>query len=179
MDWLVGGDRTELAIERIYAAAADSAAIRGLDRLNVDDIAARVGCSRATLYRHVGGKKALRDGVLARAISRVGGRTADAVAGLQGSERIEIAILSALAAVREDPVAAAVVRGGPAVDKLLLGSPRLAATAASLCGVDEPVAAEWIVRAVLSLLFWPMPDRADEEFVVRSYVAAAVSGRPA
>ena len=175
----MGGDRTELAIERIFEAAADSASARGLERLNVDDIAARVGCSRATLYRHVGGKKALRDGVLARAISRVGGRTADAVAGLEGSQRIEVAILSALAAVREDPVAAAVVRGGPVVDKLMLGSPRLAAAAAELCGVDDPVAAQWIVRAVLSLLFWPMPETADEEFAVRRYVAAAISGRPA
>ncbi|MEZ0049293.1 AcrR family transcriptional regulator [Mycobacterium sp. MAA66] len=174
MDWLAGGDRAELAIERIYVAASESAAARGLDRLSVDEIAARVGCSRATLYRHVGGKKALRDGVLARAISRVGVLTSEAVNGLTGQDRVIVAILSALRAVRDDPVAASVTRGGPAVDRMMLDSPRLAAAAAELCGVDDSVAAEWIVRVVLSLLFWPMPDAATEESVVRRYVAAGV-----
>lgn len=174
MDWLAGGDRAELAVERIYAAAADSAALHGLDRLNVDDIAARVGCSRATLYRHVGGKKALRDGVLARAISRVGAQIADAVTGLTGQERIVMAILSALRVVRGDAVAASAMRGGPAVDQVMLDSPRLAATAAQLCGLDDAMAADWIVRVVLSLLLWPMVDAAAEEEVVRRYVAAAV-----
>lgn len=171
MDWLAGGDRSELAVERIYAAAAESAARLGLDRLNVDDVAARVGCSRATLYRHVGGKKALRDGVLSRAIFRIGSQVDGAVAGLAGPERVAAAVLSAVRAVRADPVAAAAVQGGSAIDKLVLGSPRLAEAAATLCGLDDPVAAEWIVRVVLSLLCWPMADAAAEEAAVRRYLA--------
>lgn len=131
MDWLIGADRRDAGIERIYAAAAASAAARGLDRLNIDEVAASVGCSRATVYRHVGGKQALRDGVLARAVMRVGQEIAQAVAGHTGSERIAAAVLSALRVVRADPLASGVVRAGALVD---FDSPRLSQAAAELTG---------------------------------------------
>ena len=51
-DWLVGGDRRTAASERIYAAATDVIARGGLEALDVDSLAARVHCSRATIYRH-------------------------------------------------------------------------------------------------------------------------------
>jgi hypothetical protein len=54
-DWLAGGDRHELAAERIYAAAANLIARRGLDRFDLDSLAQAAHCSRATLYRHAGG----------------------------------------------------------------------------------------------------------------------------
>jgi len=173
MDWLAGGDRTELATERIYAAAAASAALHGLDRLNIDEVAARVGCSRATVYRHVGGKRQLRDGVLARSIARIGAEVAAAVDGLDGEDRIARAILGSLETIRTDPVAAGLLAGAP-VARSLLDSPRLAGTATALAGlpVDDAVAPEWVVRVVLALLYWPMP-RDDEEAVVRRFVAAA------
>ncbi len=101
MDWLIGTERRDAGIERIYAVAAASAAARGLDRLNIDEVAARVGCSRATVYRYVGGKQALRDGVLVRAIARVGREIAQAVSGLTGQERIAAAVLSAVRVVLE------------------------------------------------------------------------------
>jgi AcrR family transcriptional regulator len=171
MDWLAGGDRTELATERIYAAAADSAALHGLDRLNIDDIAAQVGCSRATVYRHVGGKRQLRDGVLARSIAQIGAQVAAAVHGLAGEERVARAILVSLETVRAHPVAASLLAGAP-LGSSLIESPRLAATASALTGlpVDDAVAPEWAVRVVLALLYWPM-SRQDEEAVVRRFVA--------
>jgi AcrR family transcriptional regulator len=175
MDWLAGGDRAELATERIYAAAAESAALRGLDRLSIDDIAARVGCSRATVYRHIGGKRQLRDGVLARSIARIGAEVAAAVDGLDGEERIARAILVSLETIRTDPVAAGLLTGAP-LGRSLIDSPRLAATATALAGlpVDDTVAPEWVVRVVLALLYWPMP-RQDEEAVVGRFVAAALA----
>jgi len=169
MDWLIGADRRDAGIERIYAAAAASAAARGLDRLNIDEVAASVGCSRATVYRHVGGKQALRDGVLARAVMRVGQEIAHAVAGHTGPERIAVAVLSALRVVRADPLASGVVRAGALVD---FDSPRLAQAAADLTGTTDPLLADWIVRVVLSLLCWPLADEKAEELVVRRYVAA-------
>ena len=66
-DWLVGGDRRTAAAERIYEAATDLIARHGLDALDVDTLAARVHCSRATIYRHVGGKAEIRDAALIRA----------------------------------------------------------------------------------------------------------------
>lgn len=169
MDWLIGAERREAGIERIYAAAAASAAARGLDRLNIDEVAARVGCSRATVYRHVGGKQALRDGVLVRAIARVGREIAQAVSGLTGQERIAAAVLSALRVVRADPVASNLVRSGTLAD---FDSPRLAQAAGDLSGTADPLLADWIVRVVLALLCWPLADEKAEELVVRRYVAA-------
>ncbi|WP_432279675.1 TetR family transcriptional regulator, partial [Nocardia brasiliensis] len=37
----------------------------GMARLTIDRVAAQAGCSRATVYRYVGGKSALREAVLA------------------------------------------------------------------------------------------------------------------
>ena len=60
-DWLVGHDRRTAAAERIYAAATDMIASGGLDAFDVDTLASRVHCSRATIYRHAGGKAEIRD----------------------------------------------------------------------------------------------------------------------
>ena len=55
-DWLVGGDRRAIAAERIYDVATDLIAKRGFAAFDIDALAARAHCSRATIYRHVGGK---------------------------------------------------------------------------------------------------------------------------
>jgi AcrR family transcriptional regulator len=180
MDWLAGGDRTELATERIYAAAAESVALHGLDRLSIDDIAAKVGCSRATVYRYVGGKRQLRDGVLARSIARIAAQVAAAVDGLDGQERVVQAILVSLTVIRADAVASTLLEVTPGIDdanRSLLQSPRLAATAAELSGltVDDPLAAEWVVRVVLALLFWPIGDVVAEEKLVRRFIAPTMT----
>ncbi|WP_156095199.1 TetR/AcrR family transcriptional regulator, partial [Nocardia lijiangensis] len=70
-DWLAGGDRRALAVERIHAAAADLIAREGMAGLSIDRVAMRAGCSRATVYRYVGGKGALREAVLAGATARI------------------------------------------------------------------------------------------------------------
>lgn len=178
MDWLAGGDRNDLAVERIYAAATESVAARGLDRLSIDDIAERAGCSRATIYRHVGGKTAIRDAVLARSIARIGAEVRAAVARLHGAERVVEAILVSLRAVRGDHVAAGLLFGTPAADQLnrsLHDSPQLTAAAAELAGLDpdDDIAAEWVVRVVLSQLSWPNADEDREARMVRRFVAPA------
>ena len=70
-DWLVGGDRGAAAAERIYAAATDVIARDGFEAFDIDALAARVHCSRATIYRHAGGKAEIRDAVLVRAAARI------------------------------------------------------------------------------------------------------------
>ena len=62
-DWLIGRDRRSEGAERIYAAAADLMAREGYDAFSIDALAALVHCSPATIYRHVGGKTAIRDRV--------------------------------------------------------------------------------------------------------------------
>ena len=70
-DWLVGGDRRSAAAERIYDAATDLIAHDGMDAFDIDILAARVHCSRATIYRHAGGKAEIRDAVLIRSAARI------------------------------------------------------------------------------------------------------------
>ena len=63
-DWLVGRNRHDEAARRIYAAAARLMSRHGYDAFNIDALAAAVHCSPATIYRHTGGKAAIRDTVL-------------------------------------------------------------------------------------------------------------------
>jgi AcrR family transcriptional regulator len=70
-DWLVGRDRRSEAAERIYAAAADLISQRGYEAFTIDALAARVHCSPATIYRHAGGKAAIRDAVVAIQAARI------------------------------------------------------------------------------------------------------------
>ncbi|TMS54140.1 TetR/AcrR family transcriptional regulator [Mycobacterium sp. DBP42] len=176
-DWLVGGDRRAEAAERIYAAAAEMAARDGFDALDIDALAARVHCSRATIYRHAGGKAQIRDAVLARLAASIVAEVRRAVAGMTGSERVLAAITVALQRIRADPLFALLLgslrSGGAMAD--LTQSPVPAAFATELTGLaeDDPVAAAWIVRLVLSLLVWPGAGDAAEREMLERFVAPA------
>ncbi|MEV0294658.1 TetR/AcrR family transcriptional regulator [Nocardia sp. NPDC050710] len=128
---------------------------------------------RATVYRYVGGKSQLREAVLAGATARVADSIRSTIAALTGPERVAGAILAAVRAVRADPVAMAYLTATSPreVDRFLASNPRLADAATTLTGTDgEPVAGQWIVRVVLSLLFWPAADAATERALVERFV---------
>src|SRR6188472_2507225 len=103
-DWLVGGARRSVAAERIYAAATDLIERDGMDAFDVDTLAARVHCSRATIYRHAGGKAEIRDAVLVRSAASIVETVGEAVDGLSGAERIARAITVALRKIRSHPL---------------------------------------------------------------------------
>ncbi|MFD0364154.1 TetR/AcrR family transcriptional regulator [Nocardia sp. GCM10030253] len=175
-DWLAGGDRHALAVERIHAAAAELIARNGMAGLNIDHVAAHAGCSRATVYRYVGGKSALREAVLTAATNRIAATIQRSVATLTGPDRIARAILAALDAVRADPVAVAFLAATTPqeVGTYLAGNPRLADTATALTATtDDPATGQWIVRVVLSLLFWPASDPTSERTLVDRFVVPA------
>ncbi|WP_430330927.1 TetR/AcrR family transcriptional regulator [Rhodococcus sp. ACT016] len=175
-DWLAGGSRRALAVERITAAATELFVERGFDRVSAADVAERAGCSRATLYRYVGGKPALVSAVVSAAAAGVADRVRRAVDGLDGADRVVEAILTAVAAVRADPTLShwfVHTRTG-AADEYLAASPDLTRVATALAGIDAGEAAgQWIVRVVLALLAWPASDTEVERNMVRSYVAPA------
>ncbi|MFM1724353.1 helix-turn-helix domain-containing protein [Rhodococcus sp. PAM 2766] len=175
-DWLAGGSRRELAVERIIAAAADLFLERGFDQVGAVDIAERAGCSRATLYRYVGGKPAIVSAVVSAAAASVADDVARAVAHLRGGDRVVEAILTSVAAVRANPTLSywfAHTRTG-AADSYLASSPDLAQFATTLTGVAAGDAAgAWIVRVVLTLLAWPGADDDTERHMVRRFVAPA------
>ncbi|MDH6676681.1 AcrR family transcriptional regulator [Rhodococcus sp. LBL1] len=175
-DWLAGGSRRALAVERITVAATELFLERGFDRVSAVDVAERAGCSRATLYRYVGGKPALVAAVVSAAAAGVADRVRRAVDGLDGADRVVEAILTSVAAVRADPTLShwfAHTRSGGA-DEYLAASPDLTRLATTLTGIAaDDAAGQWIVRVVLALLAWPASDTEAERNMVRSYVAPA------
>ncbi|MCC5582643.1 hypothetical protein IMZ11_44375 [Microtetraspora sp. AC03309] len=66
------------------------------------------------------------------------------------------------------------LRGGGVMADLTQSSvPAAFATELTGLGEDDPAAAAWIVRLVLSLLVWPGPDEATEQEMLRRFVAPA------
>lgn len=175
-DWLVDGDRSALAAERIYAAAAELIYRDGFDAFNIDALAATVHCSRATVYRHVGGKSEIREAVTARAATRIVETVRSHVEGRTGSDRVVTAVTVAVAEIRSDSgglLFVDSVRGARGAS-WLTASPTVAALADELAGLaDDPAGAQWIVRLVLSLLFWPAGDASAEHQLLQRFVAPA------
>jgi AcrR family transcriptional regulator len=183
-DWLFDGGRHTIATERIYAMATELIVRDGLDAFSVDALAARTHCSRATIYRYVGGKKDIRDAVLARTAARIIDTVRASVEGRTGPERVLTAIEVAVAEIRSDPAGQLFLdsaRGGRGWN-WLTASPAVADFATELTGLagDDARAAQWIVRLVLSLLFWPGADPHGEHLMLQRFVAPAFaeSGGP-
>lgn len=165
-------------VEQILSAATDAVADHGLDGLSMEDVALRAGCSRATVYRRVGGKDALRDAVLDHALDRITAAVAHAVDQLEGDERVAHAILASLDTIRADAVSAALLTGaatGESVSSALIT--RFNAVATELAGLDpgDDIGCELVTRVTLSLLCWPAADRHTELAMIRRYV---LNGRP-
>ncbi len=179
-DWLVGGDRRKIAAERIYAAATDMITHKGPDAFDIDTLAKRVHCSRATVYRYVGGKAEIRDAVVARAGARIIESVRQTVDKMSGPERVVTAILLALKRIRADPLGQLMISSIRADEMVsLTGSPSLASFATDLTGLTDrdPQAALWVVRVVLSLMYWPVGDDEAEHQLVQRFVAPAFTNR--
>ena len=176
-DWLIGGDRRTAAAERIYAAATDVIARDGFEAFDIDALAAGVHCSRATIYRHAGGKAAIRDAVLIRTAARIVESVRLAVEGFSGAQRIVTAITVALDRIRSDPLGQLMIKSFRGAEEMtwLTDSPIVARFAVDLNGLtdDDPEAAQWIVRIVMSHLYWPIDDAKAEREVLQRFVSPA------
>ena len=175
-DWVVGGDRRQAAAERIYDVATDLITREGPEAFDIETLAARVHCSRATIYRYAGGKAEIRDAVVARSAARIVETVRHTVEDLRGPERVVTAITVALKLIRSDPSGRLMFNSIRANDVVwLTGSPLLAGFATELTGLTDrdPQAAQWVVRVVMSLLYWPVADTAAEREIVQRFVAPA------
>lgn len=172
-DWLVGRDRHSEAAERIYAAAADLMSHQGYDAFSIDTLAATVHCSPATIYRHAGGKSAIRDAVLGRQAERILDSVRAAIAGLTGPDRIVIATTVALQRLRADPLAQ-IMRSMATLpgDEWLSDSPMITRFANEMVGLStpDPLAAHWLIRVFLALWYWPLKDAEAEQQMVRRFL---------
>src|SRR5690349_25003031 len=108
-DWLVGRDRGSEAADRIYDAAAELVSRKGFEAFTIEALAAQLHCSPATIYRHAGGKAAIREAVTMRTSSRIVGFVREAIKGLQGTERVMAGILVALEHIPAGPLGALVM----------------------------------------------------------------------
>ena len=160
-DWLVGRDRQSEAAERIYSAAADLIARRGYEAFTIEALAAQVHCSPATIYRHAGGKAAIRDAVVAIQATRIVESARRAIEDLTGSDRVVTATIVALQGVQSDPLAHLMqsMHATPA-SEWITSSPAVTGFAAEMLGLqnDDPVAAQWLIRVFLALWCWPVKD---------------------
>src|SRR5215469_9172339 len=103
-DWLVGRDRQSEAAERIYAAAGELITRRGYDAFTIEALATKVHCSPATIYRHAGGKAAIRDVVVAIQSARIVDTVREAIKDLTGPDRVVTATIVALQRLQSDPL---------------------------------------------------------------------------
>jgi AcrR family transcriptional regulator len=172
-DWLLGQDRHSAAAERIYAAAAELMSRQGYDAFSIDALAATVHCSPATIYRHAGGKHAIRDAVMARHAERILDSVREAIAGLTGPERVVTATTVALQRLRADPLAQ-IMRSKATLpsDEWLADSPVVTRFAAEMVGLSspDPLAGQWLVRVFLALWHWPLKDAEAELEMVRRFL---------
>ncbi|PXX07223.1 TetR family transcriptional regulator [Mycolicibacterium moriokaense] len=175
-DWLFDGGRQATATERIYAVATELIYRDGMKTFNIDALATATHCSRATIYRYVGGKKDIREAVLARAATRIVETVRASVEGRTGSYRVLTAIEVAVAEIRVDPAGQLFVDSARAGGwDWLTASKAVADFASELTGLagDDPHAARWIVRLVLSLLLLPDANPRAEHQMLQRFVAPA------
>jgi AcrR family transcriptional regulator len=176
MSWLTE-DRGRVAAERILDSAGELFAAHGIGAVSMGDVARAAGCSRATLYRYFADRRELHLAYVHREARRVGELVAADVRRFRNPERrLVAAILSAVRRVRENPSLAAWFGAGDATvtAELAQASPVIEALGLSL--VDDPLAARWTVRVILSLLVVPGRDEAEERELVQRFVAPALTG---
>lgn len=175
-DWLVGRDRRSEAAERIYGAAADIISRVGYEAFTIEALAAKVHCSPATIYRHTGGKAAIRDAVVAIQATRILDTVRDAIKDLSGSERVVTATIAALQRMRSDPLVQ-LMQSTPFEpgSEWLTTSPVVTRFAAEMLGQDDrdPLAAQWLIRVFLALWCWPLKDPAAERAIVERFLRAS------
>jgi AcrR family transcriptional regulator len=178
-DWLVGAERGAEATKRIHTAAADLISRRGWEAFTIDALAAEVHCSPATIYRHAGGKAAIRDAVVAIYANRVVETVRDAIAGLTGSERVVAATAIALQRIRSDPLTQ-VLRAAHHPGEWLPTSGIVAQFAAEMLGqqTPDPLAQQWLIRVFLALWTWPMKDTDAEHEMLQRFLGPPYRDEP-
>ena len=175
-DWLVGPDRGSEATERILDGAWDLIALHGFEALTIEKLSAAVNCSPATIYRHTGGKAAIREAVVVRASALLVAAVREAVEPLDGAERLAAAMEVGLRSLRATPLGQ-LMMGSIRPDQdseWLTASPRAVKLTEELLGIHDPLAAQWFARVILALWFWPVKDSHSEREIVRRFIAPAL-----
>lgn len=177
--WLAA-ERTRVGAERILDAAAELFVERGVAGVGMGEIATAAGCSRATLYRYFADRHELHVAFVHREARRVGALVAAELADeADPARRVTAAVLAAVRHVREAPTLAAWFRARDVVTTSELAQSSAVIEALGLSVVDDPAAARWLVRVIVSLLTVPGRDADDERALVERFVTPSLLGSSA
>ena len=174
--------------ERILQAAIDTAAVHGVTRLSVLDVAKRAALSRPTLYKHFPSKEVLVAAAVQREAATMAETVRGVVDGIDDPEAaLEAGVLAALHLVRDHPLLDRIVRTEPEVLVPLLTTDASPVMGALRLPVEDMVVrkypgldqvarrrvADLLVRLLISYAL-SAPD--DPPEVVASMVAAVLAG---
>ncbi|MGW0177481.1 TetR/AcrR family transcriptional regulator [Rhodococcus sp. NPDC003322] len=186
---------SELEDVAVYDAALGVLAEQGTRAATMDDVAARSGISRATLFRRFGGKDSLFEAAVAHALRAFLDRITDTFTSVTDpTERIAEAFLACLR-LRRRFVVRGVDRGGELLAMLSTGTPsaleighrfiaaRIVAAQQEgrLPGGDANLRAEAVIRVTLGYLLVPsahldLDDDAAARDLARRVIAPLVTG---
>jgi AcrR family transcriptional regulator len=175
-DWLAGGTRREASQARILEAATFLISERGPANVTTEDICQRVGCSRATLYRYMGGRPAIFDALVRQRSIPVTAAVRRATTALNGDERVVESILVTVNGIRADPILLDVIKN---VDReqmsQYLAVPESIAPS-DWCSAPSPledrIAVKMLVRIIWSLIDYPLDDPAEERALAQRFARA-------
>jgi AcrR family transcriptional regulator len=176
-DWVLGVDRSVEAFDRILSAASELVSRNGFEAFTIDALAAKLNCSPATIYRRAGGKAAIVERLISLFSERIIRTIHQAIAGLEGTERIVTAILVGLDCMRAEPLGQLIMGDiRPDHDSgAVTASPLVIKIAEEMIGRDDPLAAQWLIRATFSLWYWPVKDKQTEYELVKRFVGPSVT----
>jgi AcrR family transcriptional regulator len=175
-DWLAGGTRREASQARILEVAAQLIVERGAACVTTEDICQRVGCSRATLYRYIGGRPAIFAALVERRSIPVTTDVGRATAALTGDQRVVETILVTVNGIRADPVLYDVVKN---VDREQMSQYLAVPESIAPCELrvapspfEDRIAAKMMLRIVWSLVDYPIDDPAEERALTERFARA-------
>lgn len=175
--WL-GDERSRIAAEKILDAAAELFVEHGVGSVGMGQVAAAAGCSRATLYRYFADRRELHVAYVHREARRVGEQVRAEIAVIKDPEaRLAAAVLGAVRRVRGTPTLAAWFRAADVAATAELAQSSAVVEALGAGVVQDPAAARWLVRVVLSLLAVPGRDAAEETDLVTRFALPGLVGR--
>ena len=176
-DWVLGAARSAQARDRIMSAASELVSRKGFEAFTIDALAAQLNCSPATIYRHTGGKAAILERLITSFSQRIIGSIRQAIAGMEGTERVATAIVAGLNFMRAEPLGK-LIMGDLRPDHdtgTVTASPFVVKMAEEMIGRPDPLAAQWLIRVTFALWYWPVKDKRTEHELVKRFAAPSVT----
>ena len=174
-DWVLRADRSAEARNRIMSTASEFVSRNGFEAFTINALAAELNCSPATIYRHAGGKAEILERLIFAFSQRIIGSIRQAIAGMEGTERVATAIIVALDLMRGEPLGKLMIGGLGHDGGTVTASPFVAKMAEEMIGRSDPLAAQWLIRMTFALWYWPAKDKHTEHELVKRFAAPSVT----